>query len=268
MSAPSTQVLIEQAKQAKRLNDLPRVRSLLSQAIKTDPRNEDAWLMFAEVAEKPEHAIYSLEQVLKINPVNMGAVDQLNALKTPPPAPAPRPATPVAVNRAPVQPIVVPPVQQEPEREKVILEKQMHGTVFVLPLLIAAMGVVFAVVMGKSGGQTYAIIAILGGLLILLEAVIEFLKLAVRFAANRLTLTTKRIIINRGLFNRSTFEVFLTQVEGVGIKRNFLGSLLGFGTIIITGTGGARQVFSGIHAPEAFRERVQAEIAASQWGKS
>jgi hypothetical protein len=72
--------------------------------------------------------------------------------------------------------------------------------------------------------------------------------------------TNKRIVIKRGLLSRSTFEVLLSKVEGIGVKRPLLGSLLGFGTIIVTGTGGARRVFTGLRAPEKFRERVQAEI--------
>ena len=64
MTVPQSQIIIEQAKQAKSRNDLARARGLLSQVIKADPCNEEAWLVFADVAEKKEHAIYSLEQVL------------------------------------------------------------------------------------------------------------------------------------------------------------------------------------------------------------
>ena len=133
MAVQQADVLIEQAKEAKRSNDPVRARSLLSQVIKADPRNEEAWLLFADVAEKNDHAIYSLEQVLKLNPVNMEALDRLNALKAPP---------------APIAPITTPPPPATLERtattaprvavrETVILEERMHGAVFILPLLIA-----------------------------------------------------------------------------------------------------------------------------------
>lgn len=257
MAVQQVQDVLEQAKQARRMNDLPRSRGLLSQAIKVDPRNEEAWLLFAEVAEKPEHAIYSLEQVLKINPVNMEAVDRLNALKTPAPVVAAR----AVANRVPAQPIVVPPARQEPEREKVVLEERMSGTVFMLPLLIAAMGIGLGVFIGNLPGMGLNYVGLLAGGLVVFEALIELVKLSVRFATNRLILTNKRIVIKRGLLSRSTFEVLLGKVEGIGVRRSLLGRLLGFGTIIVTGTGGARQVFTGMRAPEKFRERVQAEIA-------
>ncbi|MBI5568192.1 MAG: PH domain-containing protein [Chloroflexi bacterium] len=262
MAVQQVQGILEQAKQAKRLNDLPRARNLLSQAIKADPLNEEAWLLFADLAEKPDHAIYSLEQVLKINPVNMTAVDRLSALKTP--APAPRPVTSPAANQAPAQPIIVPPVRQEAERERTIREERMHGAVFVLPFLMAAIGIGLGLFIGNlpSVGMNY--IGLLAGGMIVLESLIELIKLSARYATSRLILTNKRIVIKRGFLNRNTFEVLLTKVEGIGVKRPLLGRLLGFGTIIVTGTGGAHQVFTGMHAPEAFRERVQAEIARTQ----
>lgn len=89
MAIPQTQVALEQARLAKRAGNAAQARSLVSQIIKANPRDEDAWLLFAEVAEKPEHAIYSLEQVLRLNPVNMLAVERLHALKTPPSSPRP-----------------------------------------------------------------------------------------------------------------------------------------------------------------------------------
>jgi hypothetical protein len=139
MAVQQADVMIVQAKQAKSKNDVVRARSLLSQVIKTDPRNEEAWLLFADVAEKKEHAIYSLEQVLKLNPVNMEALDRLNALKAPPPAP--------------VVPTSIPSPQSTIERvattvpraaahETVILDERMHGAMFILPFLMALVGIV------------------------------------------------------------------------------------------------------------------------------
>lgn len=268
MAVRQTNILMEQAKQAKRMNDAARARSLLSQAIKADPRNEEAWLLFADVAEKKEHAIYSLEQVLKLNPVNMEAVDRLDALKAPSTLPVttapstPR-STPTAIRQtAPVQAVSSAP--RAPERETVILEERMHGAVFMVPLLIAVIGIVFAIVMNKLLGQTYAIVALLGGAFFILSAVLELLRTSVRFATSRLTLTTKRIVIKRGLLSRSTFEVLLTKVEGIGVRQPLLGRLFGFGTITVTGTGGAHQVFRGLRDPQGFHKRAQEKIAEAQ----
>ena len=79
----------------------------------------------------------------------METVDRLNALKTPAPVVTVR----AAANRVPAQPIGVPPVRQEPEREKIVLEERMHGTVFMLPFLIAVIGIGFGVFISNLPGM-------------------------------------------------------------------------------------------------------------------
>jgi hypothetical protein len=270
MTVPQSQILVEQAKQAKSRNDPVRARSLLSQVIKADPRDEEAWLLFADVAEKKEHAIYSLEQVLKLNPVNMEALDRLNALKASPAPSVTNPPTsqsaPAASQSTSVQ--EAPSVPRALGREIAISEERMHGAVFMVPLLIAIIGIVFIIVMGRLLGPTYGALALFGGLLFLLSAFLEFLRTTVRFATSRITLTTKRIIIKRGLFNRQSYEIQLKQVEGIGIKQPLVGRIFGFGTITVTGTGGARPRFPGLHDPQRFRDRAQEEIAAVQGRQS
>jgi len=59
-------------------------RELLRKIIQNDKRNEQAWLLFSQVAEKQEHEIQCLENVLKINPNNEQARIRLSLLRTPP----------------------------------------------------------------------------------------------------------------------------------------------------------------------------------------
>ena len=126
-----------------------------------------------------------------------------------------------------------------------------------VPLLIAIIGIIFIIVLGSLLGPTYGALALFGGLLFLFSAFLEFLRTTVRFATSRITLTTKRIIIKRGLLNRQSFEIVLKQVEGIGVRQPFIGRLFGFGTIVVTGTGGAHPRFPGLHDPQGFRERAQ-----------
>ena len=48
-------------------------RDVLRKILSADKYNEQAWLLFSEVAEKPEHEIQCLKNVLKINPDNTQA---------------------------------------------------------------------------------------------------------------------------------------------------------------------------------------------------
>jgi len=268
MAVQQADVLLNQAKQAKNANDVVRARSLLSQVIKADPRNEEAWLLFADVAEKKDHAIYSLEQVLKLNPVNMEALDRLNALKAPPAPAAPNsPPTSLPTTAAPSQSTSVQTMPSTPraqQRETVILEERMHGAMFILPFLMALVGIALSLFVGSLLGFGMDLIAVIIFLGFMLGALLDLVRTTVRYFTGRLTLTNKRITIKRGLFNRQSFEILLKQVEGIGIKQPLVGRLFGFGTIIVSGTGGAREVFRGLRNPQHFRELVQEEIAKVQ----
>ena len=275
MALPQTQVTLEQARLAKRAGNVVQARNLLSQIIKANPRDEDAWLLLAEVAEKPEHATYCLDQVLKLNPVNMLAVERLHALKTPPQPVATRPPSP-AVERIPsgvgegvraAQGVRVEDrsttgagEEPAPAREVVIIEERMSGVLFLLPVIIALIGVSVGLFIGSMPGLGMNWVGLIAAAGFVLAAVLEDLKLIGAYLSHRLILTNKRILIKRGLLSRSTFEVLLTKVEGIGIRQPLLGRMLNFGTIVVTGTGGAHQVFRGIREPQAIRQRLQAEV--------
>ncbi len=70
-------------------------------------------------------------------------------------------------------------------------------------------------------------------------------------------ITNKRIIIKVGLVSRRTLEMNLGKVESVNVDQSILGRILGYGTIIVIGTGGTKEPFSDISAPLEFRRQFQ-----------
>jgi hypothetical protein len=46
-------------------------------------------------------------------------------------------------------------------------------------------------------------------------------------------------------------------VETIGVQQGLLGRMLGYGDLIVTGTGGAREVFRRVRDPIGFRNHVQ-----------
>src|SRR5262245_58183962 len=84
-----------------------------------------------------------------------------------------------------------------------------------------------------------------------------------RSASSEFAVTDKRVIIKVGWIRRRTLETMLGKVEGVGVDQSLTGRLLGFGTIMVTGTGGTKEEFDRIADPLEFRRRIQAAIAAS-----
>jgi tetratricopeptide (TPR) repeat protein len=94
-----SKIALDQARQAYTRGDHVRARAILREIAKRDPTNEQAYLLFAKVAQKREHAIMCYKRVLEINPDNPIALDaiakieaQAEATRKPVPPPVEAPA--------------------------------------------------------------------------------------------------------------------------------------------------------------------------------
>jgi uncharacterized membrane protein YdbT with pleckstrin-like domain len=100
------------------------------------------------------------------------------------------------------------------------------------------------------------------GIVALLSSGIPAISGALKRSATEMALTNKRVIIKTGIATRRTIELMLTRIESIVVEEPTLGRMLGFGTVIIRGTGGTPEVFEKIAHPLEFREQVQSQIAA------
>ena len=83
----------------------------------------------------------------------------------------------------------------------------------------------------------------------------------VRRSATEMAVTNKRVIVKSGIVNRRTIELLLPRIESIAVEEPALGRVLGYGTVIVRGTGGTPEVFPQIARPLEFREQVQRQIA-------
>ena len=141
--------------------------------------------------------------------------------------------------------------------EQIEYRANLHWLVFILPtlLFIAAIWLFFS--LGGSIAKFLALILIVGALVTGLHAVIE--RMTSEFAV-----TNKRVLIKTGLIRRHSLETLLTKIESIGVAQSILGRILGFGTIVISGTGGSKEPFHRIANPMMFRRRVQEQIATME----
>ena len=79
--------------------------------------------------------------------------------------------------------------------------------------------------------------------------------------ATEMAVTNKRVIAKTGFANRRSIEILLSRIESVVVDEPALGRILGYGTVIVRGTGGTPEVFEKIQHPLKFREQVQNQIA-------
>ena len=77
------------------------------------------------------------------------------------------------------------------------------------------------------------------------------------------SVTNKRVVLKIGFIQSRTAEMFLNKIESVGVDQNVAGRMLGYGDIVIRGTGGSLEPFRRVSAPLEFRRQIQEQIGKS-----
>jgi uncharacterized membrane protein YdbT with pleckstrin-like domain len=137
--------------------------------------------------------------------------------------------------------------------ERIVYLARLHWIVF----LWSAVFLILAFVGFASGYESI-------GLVFLLISVFKGIFSLLDYLTSEFGLTNMRILFKIGWIRRRTFEMFLTKVEGIGVEQGIIGRILDYGTIIVIGAGGTREMFHKINAPLEFRRRVQEQIASVQ----
>ncbi|HUK36041.1 MAG TPA: PH domain-containing protein, partial [Vicinamibacterales bacterium] len=57
-------------------------------------------------------------------------------------------------------------------------------------------------------------------------------------------------------------ELVLQKVESIAVQEPLIGRMLGYGTIVVGGTGGTKEAFPLVPEPQEFRRQVQGQLAA------
>lgn len=152
--------------------------------------------------------------------------------------------------------------------ETVQYETRLHWIVMLGHALIAAvlamigLSLLFTPWGSMKGGEASAAGPLRwAGAASLIVAAIFFGIGLVRRNATEMAVTNKRVIVKTGLADRRTIELLLQRIESIAVEEPALGRVLGYGTVIVRGTGGTPEVFPQIARPLEFREQVQRQIA-------
>jgi uncharacterized membrane protein YdbT with pleckstrin-like domain len=144
--------------------------------------------------------------------------------------------------------------------EKLVYRTGVHWCVLFWPLVLAllfAAGAVFCW-MQKERDFLYA-----GGALVVVGLII-LVTAVVKRNATEIGVTNRRVIIKTGLASRRSLEIMLPKVESIGVSEPFWGRMLGYGTVVIHGTGGTPEPFDKIAHPSQFRMHVQEQADSSR----
>jgi uncharacterized membrane protein YdbT with pleckstrin-like domain len=138
------------------------------------------------------------------------------------------------------------------ENEQVMYRTRLHWKVFVPPLLFAAVVALPLAWMALSDRWNgFAWIPVVIVLVWLIAAL-------VKRQTSEFVVTNKRVLMKTGVFTVRSIELLLSKVEAIAVHQSLAGRMLGYGDIVLTGSGGTKEPFSSIQSPLAFRNAVQA----------
>jgi len=152
------------------------------------------------------------------------------------------------------------------EGETVVYKTRLHWIVLVGPVLLGLLiGVPGLALLARSstgaGDKNAASESMMVGGAILLAVALGFVvRGIVSRNATEMAVTNKRVVAKVGVASRKTIELLLSRVESIGVEESVAGRVLGYGTVILRGTGGTPESFDKIAQPLEFRTQVQQQI--------
>jgi hypothetical protein len=135
--------------------------------------------------------------------------------------------------------------------ESVLYRTQLHWKVYGIPVLLFLL--VFLPLAVWAFAADRAIWATLPLGLALLVLVPAWLKRR----SSEFAVTNRRVIIKLGVLNTRSIELLLPKIEAIAVTQSLFGRMFGYGEIVITGSGGTKELFDDIQAPMALRQAVQ-----------
>jgi len=107
-------------------------------------------------------------------------------------------------------------------------------------------------------------VMVVSGVVLVVAAVIIFSYGVAKRNATEMAVTNRRVLIKTGMTSRRTLDLMLSRVESIGVEETAAGRVLGYGSVVVRGTGGTPEPFLMIAHPQEFRRAVQEQIGSPQ----
>lgn len=104
--------------------------------------------------------------------------------------------------------------------------------------------------------QTFWILLAILSIFTLILPVLFVVIAVLNVKTTELAVTNKKVIGKTGWIGRNSIDLPLAKLESVTINESLFGRMLGYGTVLISGTGGHRVAIPYIKAPHDFKRMV------------
>jgi uncharacterized membrane protein YdbT with pleckstrin-like domain len=144
--------------------------------------------------------------------------------------------------------------------ESIVYRAHLHWIIYLQAALIILVGILIAVVGSKSASDSAPLSYIVATIFFII-GLLMFFSRWITDKTSEFAVTNKRILVKVGFIRRTSLELLLRQIEMIGVEQGVFARMLGYGTIIVGGTGGTKEQFAYIANPLEFRRQVQGQSA-------
>lgn len=147
----------------------------------------------------------------------------------------------------------------------VLLGPVLVGLLLLVPgvaLLVEAIATHDSVGLAVGSATVSPQVMAIAGAILMAAAILTFIYGVAKRNATEMAVTNRRVLIKTGMTSRRTLDLMLSRVESIAVQESTAGRLLGYGSVIVRGTGGTPEAFLMIAHPQEFRRAVQQQIGA------
>lgn len=134
------------------------------------------------------------------------------------------------------------------EESNVVYRAKLHWVLFMGPVLLLCL----ALYLGVQFVQIQSISFLFAGF-----AFIWLIMTWINYHFSSLTIKKRQVILRTGMLVRKTTDIPLTKIESIDIRQSIMGSILRYGTLLITGTGGTKHTVGYLDRPLTCRRYIE-----------
>ena len=135
-----------------------------------------------------------------------------------------------------------------PNTNQDIYTAKLHWIIFLGPLILMIMGMLLGIYVEPL--QVVSLFFV--GFAIAWAAMN-----AVNYLSSSLTIRSKQVILRTGVVVKKITDIPMNKIESIDIRQSILGSILRYGTLMITGTGGTQHFINFLDKPLTCRRYIE-----------
>jgi uncharacterized membrane protein YdbT with pleckstrin-like domain len=134
----------------------------------------------------------------------------------------------------------------------VMYQAKLHKIIFFWPVVLLIISLILGYVIYTNVPKSELISSLLA-----LFAVIWIIMTWITYHFSSLIIKKKQVILSTGVLVRQIVDIQLNKVESIDIRQTIIGSILRYGSLVITGTGGTRHVIHFLSNPLTCRRIIE-----------